>query len=45
MRQQTGRILSDPELVLSDPCGYPNWTPVTIRYRDLDPLKHINNSV
>lgn len=33
------------DLDLTDPFGYPNWTMVTIRYRDLDPLKHINNSV
>jgi acyl-CoA thioester hydrolase len=38
-------MMSDPEPDLSDPSGYPNWTTVTIRYRDLDPLKHINNSV
>jgi len=37
--------MSDPDFDLSDPSTYPNWTTVTIRYRDLDPLKHINNSV
>jgi len=37
--------MSEPDFDLSDPSTYPNWTTVTIRYRDLDPLKHINNSV
>jgi acyl-CoA thioester hydrolase len=37
--------MSDPDLDLTDPTGYPNWTTITLRYRDLDPLKHINNSV
>src|ERR687897_688827 len=30
---------------LTDPAGYRHWTTITIRYRDLDPLGHINNSV
>ena len=30
---------------LTDPAGYSHWITVTIRYRDLDPLGHINNSV
>jgi acyl-CoA thioester hydrolase len=34
-----------PELDLADPAGYRHWTTITIRYRDLDPLGHINNSV
>ncbi len=34
-----------PDLDLSDPAGYRHWTTITIRYRDLDPLGHINNAV
>ena len=30
---------------LTDRSGYRHWTTITIRYRDQDPLKHINNSV
>ncbi len=33
------------DLDLTDPAGYRHWTTITIRYRDLDPLGHINNSV
>ena len=40
MREQSGE-----DLDLTDPAGYRHWTTVTIRYRDLDPLGHINNSV
>jgi acyl-CoA thioester hydrolase len=34
---------ADPDL--TDPAGYRHWTTITIRYRDLDPLDHINNAV
>jgi acyl-ACP thioesterase len=34
-----------PDFDLSDSAGYRHWTTITIRYRDLDPLGHINNSV
>jgi len=37
--------MSDPDLDLTDPDIYTNWITITLRYRDLDPLKHINNSV
>lgn len=30
---------------LADPASYRHWTTITIRYRDLDPLGHINNAV
>lgn len=30
---------------LTDPASHRHWTTITIRYRDLDPLGHINNSV
>lgn len=30
---------------LTAPAGYRHWTTITIRYRDLDPLGHINNAV
>lgn len=40
MREQSG-----DDLDLTDPANYRHWTTVTIRYRDLDPLGHINNSV
>lgn len=33
------------EFDLTDPASYPDWTVITIRYRDLDPLGHINNAV
>ena len=33
------------DLDLTDPAGYRHWTTITIRYRDIDPLGHINNSV
>jgi acyl-CoA thioester hydrolase len=36
---------SPDDLDLTDPAGYRHWTMITIRYRDLDPLGHINNSV
>jgi acyl-CoA thioester hydrolase len=32
-------------LDLTDPASYRHWTVITLRYRDLDPLGHINNSV
>ncbi|HEX5078597.1 MAG TPA: thioesterase family protein [Geminicoccaceae bacterium] len=35
----------DPDLDLTDSAGYRHWTTITIRYRDLDPLGHINNAV
>jgi acyl-CoA thioester hydrolase len=34
-----------PDFHLSESAGYRHWTTITIRYRDLDPLGHINNSV
>lgn len=37
--------MTEPELDLTDPDGYNHWTTISLRYRDLDPLKHINNSV
>ena len=33
------------DIDLTDPAGYRHWTTITIRYRDLDPLGHINNAV
>lgn len=30
---------------LTNPASYRHWTTITIRYRDLDPVGHINNSV
>jgi acyl-CoA thioester hydrolase len=42
MREQSP---DSDNLDLTDPAGYRHWTTVTIRYRDLDPLGHINNSV
>ena len=36
---------SPEDLDLTDPSAYRQWTTITIRYRDLDPLRHINNSV
>jgi len=42
MSEQT---LASDDVDLTDPAGYRHWTTITIRYRDLDPLQHINNSV
>lgn len=28
---------------LTDPAGFTHWTPVTLRFRDLDLLGHVNN--
>lgn len=25
--------------------AFPHWTPLTIRFRDLDPLNHVNNAI
>lgn len=30
---------------LADPAGYPEWSAITIRYRDEDEQGHVNNSV
>ena len=30
---------------LTDPAGYPDWSVITIRWRDEDQLGHVNNSV
>lgn len=37
--------LDSDDFELTDPAGYRHWTTITIRYRDLDPLGHINNAV